>query len=332
MSVNMERRRFLGAAGAVGATALGAGCIGNLGGSGGSRTVTVDWAYYNPVSLVIREHDWMQEAFAETDADVEWVLSLGSNEANEYSQSGEAEFASTAGIAALMARSNGVPIRTPYIYSKPEWTALVAPSDSGISEVADLEGKSVAATRGTDPHFFLLQALDQAGLSESDVEVVHLQHPEGQTALVEGEVDAWAGLDPHMAELELENDVDLFFREPNFNTYGFLNVLEGFAEEHPEDVRRVLETYERGRQWALDNPGETAGILAAESEMSEPVAERVFTQRTDLSTPLPGDQHRELLSDLAPILHEEEMVSEDADLQAAVDELIDSETARPVIE
>lgn len=326
----MDRRDFIGATGAAVTAGLTAGCIGS--GSSGARTITVDWAYYNPVSLVLREKGWLAEEFADDDAEIEWVLSLGSNEANEYSQSGEAEFASTAGIAALMARSNGVPIRTPYIYSKPEWTALVSKSGSGITEVADLEGKSVAATRGTDPHFFLLQALDEAGLSEDDVEVVHLQHPEGQSALVQGDVDAWAGLDPHMAELELERDVNLFYRNPGFNTYGFLNVLDGFLEEHPEDVRRVLETYERGRKWAIDNPQKTASILAAESEMSQDVAEKVFVDRNDLSNPLPGEEHRELLSDLAPILHEEGMVDEGTDLQAAIDELIDSETAAPVIE
>lgn len=321
----MDRRQFLTAAGAAVAVPT-AGCIGSDG-----RTLTLDWAYYNPVSLVLREHEWVEEEFADDDVEIEWVLSLGSNEANEYAQTGEAEFASTAGIAALMARSNGVPIQTPYIYSKPEWTALVTKSESDIDSVTDLDGASVAATRGTDPYFFLLQALQQAGLSEDDVEVVHLQHPEGQDALINDEVDAWAGLDPHMAELELENDVELFFRQPDFNTYGFLNVLEGFLEDHPEDTRRVLSVYERGRKWAIEKPQETASILAAESGMAEPVAERVFVDRNDLSTPLPGTEHRELLSTLAPILQEEDLVTGDVDLQEQVGELVDSETARTVV-
>jgi sulfonate transport system substrate-binding protein len=323
----MERRQFLRGTGAAIGGSLLAGCAGSDG-----RTVTVDYAYYNPVSLVLREKGWLSAAFAETDVDVEWVLSLGSNQANEYSQGGEAEVASTAGIAALMARSNGVPITTPYVYSEPEWTALVTFAETGIESVADLEGKRVAATRGTDPYFFLLQALDDAGLSEEDVEIVHLQHPEGQSALVGGDVDAWAGLDPHMAELELERDgAELFFREPAYNTYGFLNFLDGFLADHPEDARRVLETYERGRRWAIDNPTETASILASESEMSQPVAERVFTRRTDLSEPLPGGAHRDLLSDLAPILEREGLVTDDADPAGSIDDLLDPEFAAEIV-
>ncbi len=324
----MKRRQFLGGTGAAIGSSLLAGCIGGNGG----RTVTVDYAYYNPVSLVLREKGWMAEAFDDTDVEIEWVLSLGSNQANEYSQGGQAEVASTAGVAALMARSNDVPITTPYIYSEPEWTALVAFEESGIETVADLEGARVAATRGTDPYFFLLQALDEAGLSEDDVEVVHLQHPEGQSSLVQENVDAWAGLDPHMAELELEHDgANLFFREPAYNTYGFLNFLDEFIADHPEDARRVIEAYERGREWALAHPSETAAILASESDMSGPVAERVFTARNDLSEPLPGSTHRDLLADLAPILEREGLVNDDADPAASIDELVDDSFAADLI-
>ncbi|TKX87497.1 aliphatic sulfonate ABC transporter substrate-binding protein [Halorubrum sp. SS5] len=325
----MERRQFLRGTGAAIGGSLVAGCVG---GGSDSGTVTVDYAYYNPVSLVLREKGWLEAAFADTGTEVEWVLSLGSNQANEYAQSGEADVSSTAGIAALMARTNGVPITTPYVYSEPEWTALVTFQETGIESVADLEGKRVAATRGTDPYFFLLQALGDAGLSEDDVEVVNLQHPEGQSALVRGDVDAWAGLDPHMAELELEHDgAELFFREPRYNTYGFLNFLDGFLADRTEQARRVLEAYERGRQWAIENPEATAGILADASEMSAPVAERVFTRRTDLSEPVPGEPHRELLSDLSPILEREGLVTDDADPAGTVDELIDSEFATEVV-
>ena len=38
-----------------------------------------------------------------------------------------------------------------------------------IATVADLKGKRVAVTRGTDPHIFLVRALLDAGLSEKDI-------------------------------------------------------------------------------------------------------------------------------------------------------------------
>ena len=294
--------------------------------------ITVDWAYYSPVSIAVKEFGWMEEAFSEAGTQINWVLSLGSNKANEYSQSGTADFASTAGIAALMARANGIPIKTVYIYSKPEWTALVAPQDHSINAVADLEGKTVAATKGTDPWFFLIQALETEGLDLSDVTVKHMQHPDGGTALAQGQVDAWAGLDPHMAKAELQNNSRLFFRNPDFNTYGTLNALESFVQEYPEATKRVIGVYERGRQWVLDHPDEAAQLLADASGVSLEVAKKQVRERTDLSNPIPDEKVQSLLKDLAPILHRYDIVRASADLEQAAEALIAPRFARAVVD
>ena len=125
--------------------------------------------------------------------------------------------------AALLARANGSPIHTVFLFSQPEWTALVVAKTSPLKHVADLRGKKIAATKGTDPYFFMLRALADAGLAQSDVEVGELQHPDGRIALERGQVDAWAGLDPHMAASELEAGSRLLYRNVAYNTYGALN-------------------------------------------------------------------------------------------------------------
>src|SRR5512144_2949878 len=162
-------------------------------------SVRLDFAYYNPLSLVLREKRFLEDDLARDGIKVEWVQSLGSNKALEFLNSSSIDFGSTAGGAALLARANGNPVRAVYVYSKPEWTALVTTPRSGIATVADLRGKRVAVTRGTDPYIFLLRALDAAGLTEKDVELVPMQHPDGKNALERGDVAAWSGLDPLMA-------------------------------------------------------------------------------------------------------------------------------------
>ena len=81
----------------------------------------------------------------------------------------------------------------------------------------------------------------------SDVEVINLQHADGKTALERGDVDAWSGLDPHMAQTELEQGSKLIYRNIDFNTYGFLNARQKFLEEYAAYVPRVLTQYERAR-------------------------------------------------------------------------------------
>ena len=128
------------------------------------------------------------------------MQSLGSNKALEFLNAGSIDLGSTAGAAALLGRINGNPIQAVYVYCKPEWTALVTRPDTGIGKVEDLKGKRIAVTKGTDPYIFLLRALDGAGLAPADVQLVLLQHDQGRLALERGDVDAWAGLDPMMAD------------------------------------------------------------------------------------------------------------------------------------
>src|SRR6266704_2097909 len=122
------------------------------------KEIRIDWATYNPVSMVLKQRGLLEKEFAKDGISIVWVQSAGSNKALEFLNAGSIDFGSTAGSAALVARINGNPIKAIYVYSRPEWTALVTARDSKIATAADPKGKRVAVTRGTDPHIFLVRA------------------------------------------------------------------------------------------------------------------------------------------------------------------------------
>jgi len=289
-------------------------------------TITLDWAYYNPVSLVLKREGWLEEELKPDGIEVRWVQSLGSNKALEFLNAGSLDFGSTAGAAALLGRINGNPLKTIWVYSQPEWTALVTRPDTGIQKVEDLKGKRIAVTKGTDPYIFLLRALEKHGLGATDVNLVLLQHDQGRLALERGDVDAWAGLDPMMADVELSQGYPLFYRDPDANSYGVLNVREAFAGEHPDLVRRVLKTYERGRQWALQHPQELAALLASTAKLPEPVAERQLS-RTQFVDPRPGEAQRATLLAAGKALQEGGVIKSDVDVAIVLDQLLDPQFA-----
>lgn len=285
------------------------------------KEVRIDYAFYSPSSLVIRKFGWAEQEFAKTGTQVRWVQSAGSNRALEFLAAGAVDFGSTAGLAAVLSKANGNPIRAVYVYSQPEWTALVVSKDSPIKSVADLKGKRIAATKGTDPFLFTLRTLNQNGLHKSDVELVHLQHADGRSALEQGRVDAWAGLDPHMAASELDAGTRLLYRNVNFNTYGFLNTTEKFAQEQPEAVERVIRLYERARAWIRANPDEAARILSDEAKISLAVARRQL-ERTSFEESALAQKHAAALKAASPILLEEGLVKSGTDVARVVDELV----------
>ena len=286
--------------------------------------VRLDWATYNPVSIVLKDRGLLETALAGDKIAVRWVQSRGSNKALEFLNASSIDFGSTAGSAALVARINGNPIKAIYVYSAPEWTALVTRKGSGIATVADLKGKRVAVTRGTDPDIFLIRALASAGLTEKDIKPVLLQHPDGRTALDRGDVDAWAGLDPLMAAAEIDNGDVLFYRDKAANTFGVLDVREAFLASHPDIVRKVLAAYEQARSWALAHPSEFKALIVKATGLSPTVIDRQIDQRTDIGKSAIGETQRRTILAAGLALQKIGIVAGSTDVAAALDALIDT--------
>ena len=294
------------------------------------KEIRLDWATYNPASMILKQKGLLEKEFAKDGINIVWVQSAGSNKALEFLNAGSIDFGSTAGSAALVARINGNPIKSIYVYSRPEWTALVTTRDSRIASVADLKGKRVAVTRGTDPHIFLVRALLDAGLSEKDITPVLLQHADGKTALIRGDVDAWAGLDPMMAQAEIEDGARLFFREAEANTWGILNVREQFLKEYPDAVRRVLAAYEEARKYALANYDELKKTFISVTKLNEAVVDKQLKERTELTHSRIGAPQRQSILAAGLALQKAGVIDAKADVNGAVDALIDDQVPLPI--
>src|SRR3954469_7677936 len=314
--MTFSRRSLLAVSLATGLTSFTASAFAQV------KEIKIDFATYNPVSLVLKDKGFLEKELEKDGITVRWVQSLGSNKALEFLNAGSIDFGSTAGAAALIGKINGNPIKSIYVYSRPEWTALVTRKDTGITKVEDLKGKRVAVTRGTDPHIFLVRALQEAKLTEKDVKLVLLQHPDGRTALERGDVDAWAGLDPLMAAAEIESGAVLFHRNAAANTWGILNVRADFAKDNPALVSTVLKAYEEARTWSLANPAELSRILVEYTKLPAPVIARQL-ERTELTHSNIGQAQVDTILAAGLALQEAGVIPAGTDVRAAVDSLVD---------
>ena len=285
-----------------------------------SDTLNIDFATYNPLSLIIKEEGWIEDAVGD-DVTVNWIQSAGSNKANEALRAGAIDVGSTAGSAALLARSNGSPIQAIDIYSQPNWAAILVPADSTITSVADLKGKTIAATLGTDPYFFLLQSLEEAGLSIDDVEIQNLQHADGKAALESGAVDAWSGLDPLLSTSVATAGSKIIYDNIDFNSYGFLNATEAFISDSPDLAQVVVNAYEKAREYAIANPDDVAEVLAEVAAIDPEIAATQLKDRTKLDIdPVPGQAQLDVLTIIGPVFVE----SGDVKDQASIDDALAS--------
>jgi sulfonate transport system substrate-binding protein len=285
--------------------------------------IRIDWATYNPVSLVLKDQGLLEKEFAKDGIGIVWVQSLGSNKALEFLNAGSIDFGSTAGSAALLGRINGNPIKSVYVFSKPEWTALVTRKDTAIDKIEDLKGKRVAVTRGTDPHIFLVRALLSVGLTEKDISEVLLQHADGKTALIRGDVDAWAGLDPMMAAAQVQDGARLFYRNKNANTYGILNSSEDFLNKYPDLTKRVLAVYEQARKYSLSHYDDEKRVFIEVTKLPGDVVDIQLKERTDLTNNRIGPAQRDTILQAGLALQQAGVIAGNVDVKQKLDDLVD---------
>lgn len=332
MSTSWKNNRFAKTVIAAGVALVAlTGCVAGESAPTESKVLTLDYAYWNPLSLVIKDQGWLEEELSADGYTVEWVLSAGSSKAIENLNAEAIDIGSSAGAAAVAARANGVALTTVGVFSQPNWASIVVAKDSDITSVDDLVGKKVAAASGTDPYFHLLQALAEEGLSASDLEIVNLIHADGQKALESGDVDAWAGLDPLTATSELTAGSTIIYNNPDFASWGVLNATDQFLADEPELVEVVLTQYQRARNWILENPSDAVAILARDAQLDPAVAEKVLLERTNIDVSIvPGPTQLAVWTTIAKVLVAEGAIKSQEAADEALATIVNDSIAKKI--
>ena len=116
---------------------------------------------------------------------------------------GAIDFGNTGEAPPIFAQAAGAPlIYVAHEPPAPAGEAILVPKDSPIKSVADLKGKKVALNKGSNVHYLLVKALEQAGIKYTDIEPVFLAPADARAAFERGSVQAWAIWDPFQAAAE----------------------------------------------------------------------------------------------------------------------------------
>ena len=127
-----------------------------------------------------------------------------------------------------------------------------------------------------------------------------------------------------MAQAEVEEGAKLFFRKPDANTWGILNVREQFLKDHPDAVRRVLAVYEEARKYSLANYDDLKKTFIGITKLPDAVVDKQLKERTELTHSKIGAPQRDSILAAGLALQEAGVIKADVNVKAAVDALIDS--------
>ena len=145
----------------------------------------------------------------------------------------------------------------------PTSEAILVPKDSPIKSVAELKGKKVVLNKGSNVHYLLVRALEDAGLKYTDVQTVFLPPADARAAFERGSVDAWVIWDPYQAAAEKQLQARTLRDGTGIaDNHQFYLATKPYAEKHPEVIKALVEEVRAVGEWSKANPQEVTEQVA----------------------------------------------------------------------
>jgi len=168
--------------------------------------------------------------------------------------------------------TRGLPIQGILVLNMLDYVeAMVVRTDAGIKSFKDLEGKTLAAPFGSTTHYLLLQALADEGIDPASMKILDLRPNDIAVAWSRGDIDAAWYWEPNL-DKAVQDGGNIFMTSGIMASRGYPTwdvgvVMNDFAEKYPDLVGAFLKAECEGIDYWINNPAETAKIIAEELEL-----------------------------------------------------------------
>ncbi|WP_340398299.1 aliphatic sulfonate ABC transporter substrate-binding protein [Paenibacillus sp. FSL H8-0079] len=236
-----------------------------------------------------QEQKWFEDEFGELGVKVEWLEFQSGPPMIEAMASNHLDFAGMGNMPPISAQAAGIDFKIiSQLLNGKNNVAIIVPNDSPIKSIADLKGKKVAVTKGSNAYNFLYQVLQKAGLDNSDIQEIQLQPDETQPSFESGKVDAWAVWDPYITlnTLSGKGKVLADGESEGVLSPSFQLVRSDFANDYPELVTLYLKTFEQARQWEANNQEEAFQRYADERNIPIDLVEGIQSRAAMINIPV----------------------------------------------
>lgn len=176
----------------------------------------------------------------------------------EAATAGKIDFAVTGNTPPIFGAASNAKVKIVSAYTNDAGgDAIVVPTDSTLTSVAQLKGKKVAVAKGSSAHGNLLFQLRKVGLTlGTDVTPVFLQPADALSAFSSKSVDAWAIWDPFTAIVQKDPGAKVIATGTGVvNGYGFgIAANDALADPKRNTALRILvEHLAKASKWASVN-------------------------------------------------------------------------------
>src|SRR5471030_965299 len=172
-------------------------------GAYGADTLRIGYQKSATTLVLLKGEGSLEKSLAAQGVNVKWTEFPGGPQLLEGLNVGAIDFGYTGETPPVFAQAAGA--KLVYVANEPPAPtseAILVPKDSPIKSVQELKGKKVVLNKGSNVHYLLVRALEDAGLKYTDVQTVFLPPADARAAFERGSVDAWVIWDPYQAAAE----------------------------------------------------------------------------------------------------------------------------------
>ena len=199
----------------------------------------------------------------------------------------------------------------------PEGEAIVVHERSAVGTLADLQGKTLAITRGANVVYFVARALEEAGLGLADVNIRAFAPLAARAAFARGEIDAWATWDPFLASLQQAHPTRVLRDARGLaDNRAFYVAGRAFADAHRDIVETFVGEVGAVGRWANESRSAVARLLAPHMKITEAALEAALA-RTPFDARVLDEDALTSQQRVADTLHRLHFITRPVDVWAA---------------
>ena len=206
--------------------------------------------------VLLKAKGSLEKRLAEQGVQVQWTEFPGGPQLLEGLNVGSIDFGVTGETPPVIAQAAGADLLyVAYEPPAPTSEAILVPKDSPIKSVKDLKGKKVVLNKGSNVHYLLVRALEDAGLKYTDIQTVFLPPADARAAFERGSVDAWVIWDPYQAAAEQQLQARTLRDGSGIvDNHQFYLATKPYAEKHPAVIKALVEEVRAVGEWSKANP------------------------------------------------------------------------------
>lgn len=235
-----------------------------------------------------REHQYFEKAFEKVGVKVKWNEFASGPPHFEALASGRLDFGAVGGTPLIAGQAANIDFKAIAVTSDgKKGNSIVVPKGSPIKDIKDLKNKKVGVAKGSSAYNFLYMAIDRAGLTDKDIEIIQLQPDEARPALDNGSIDAWSIWEPYATTAVFQTGAEILVsgEDLNINAPSFLIARSKFTEEHPDLTVLFLKTYEEARKYFSSHVDEVSKDIADSQKVDVEIIQSVLEKSDNILSP-----------------------------------------------